>query len=63
MKTYPVKLAIYKLVKKTQNQIRTQLIVQNLFVCFYCVSFLFIYLFFSHKNYEHVHFEQFYMVS
>ena len=43
--TYTVKIAIYKLVKKTEKQVRTQMIVQNLFVCFYFVFFSFIIFF------------------
>ena len=44
-----VRIAIYKLVKNTQNQIRTRLIVQNLIVRFHCVVFSFIYQFFLIK--------------
>ena len=42
---YTVKVVIYKLVKKTENQVRTQMIVHNLFVCFYCAFFSFIIFF------------------
>ena len=63
IKTYAVKVAVYKLVKKTQNQIRAQLIVQNLFVCFYCVFFFVYLLIFPDKNYEFVHVVLSYAVS
>ena len=42
---------------------QTQLIGQNLFVCFYFVFFSFIYLFFLTKNYEFVHVVLSYMLT
>ena len=49
-----VKVEIYKVVKKTQNQIRTQLLF-NTCSCAFIVSFFVYLLIFFNENYEFVH--------